>query len=70
MLKRLNELIDKLSGFLAPRKGLLPIIGILIILLNLILQFFPGIGWLVESNLFLHIGVIVAILGIMLAWAL
>ena len=70
MLKRLNELIDKLSEFLAPRKGLLPIIGILIILLNLILQFFPGIGWLVQSNLFLHIGVIVAILGIMLAWAL
>ena len=70
MLKRLNELIDKLSEFLAPRKGLLPIIGILIILLNLILQFFPGIGWLVQSNLFLHIGVIIAILGIMLAWAL
>ena len=70
MLKRINELIDLLSEFLAARKGLLPIIGMLLILLNLILQFFPGVGWLAQSNLFMHLGVIVAVLGIMLAWAL
>lgn len=69
MIAWLSRLIDKLSEFLAHRKGLLPLIGLLFIFTNLILQFvFPG--WLASSNLLLHIGLIVAILGLMLAWAL
>ena len=70
MIQRFNRALDTLSEFLAHRKGLLPILGILLILCNAILQFFPGLGWLVQSNLFLHIGVIIAILGILLSWAL
>jgi hypothetical protein len=69
MFQWLNKQLDKMSDYLAPRKGLLPIIGILFILINLVLQFLP-VGWLKETNLFLHIGLIVAILGLMLAWAL
>lgn len=68
-MRWLNTLLDKLSEFLAHRKGLLPLLGILLVLANLILQFLP-VGWLAQSNLLLHIGVIVAIFGIMLAWAL
>lgn len=68
-MRWLNTLLDKLPEFLAHRKGLLPLLGILLILANLILQFLP-VGWLAQSNLLLHIGVIVAIFGIMLAWAL
>jgi hypothetical protein len=35
------------------------------------LQFFFPFGfWLTANNLFLHLGVIVAIFGLMLAWAL
>lgn len=70
MLKKLNTLLDWFSNHLAPRKGLLPIIGMALIVINLVLQFFPGLGWLVSSNIFLHLGIIVAIFGIMLAWAL
>ncbi len=66
MSKRLNEAIDRLSDFLAARKGLLPLVGLSLILVNLVLQFFP-LGWLKESNLFLHLGVVTAILGLMLA---
>jgi hypothetical protein len=66
----MSKLLDKLSDFLAHRKGLLPLLGILLILLNLIMQLVLPPGWLVSSNLFLHIGIIVAILGLMLAWAL
>jgi len=69
MFQWMNKSLDKVSEFLAPRKGLLPIIGILLILINFILQFFP-IGWLRSSNLFLHLGAIIAIFGLMLAWAL
>jgi hypothetical protein len=69
MMKLISTLIDKISIYLAPRKGLLPLLGILLIVINLIFQFFP-LGWLRESNLFLHLGVIIALLGIMLSWVL
>jgi hypothetical protein len=65
-----NRLLDHLSDFLAHRKGLLPFLGIVLVVVNGIIQFIPGSTWVAESNLFLHIGVIVAILGFMLAWAL
>ena len=66
----LTKLITKVSDFLAHRKGLLPLIGLLFILANLLLQFLPSLGWLTTSNIFLHIGLIIAIFGLMLAWAL
>jgi hypothetical protein len=60
----ISRLLDTLSNYLAHRKGLLPIIGIVFILLNLLLAF------MVTTNLFLHLGLVIAILGLMLAWAL
>ena len=70
MGQKLNKLLDFLSETLATRKGLLLIIAILLVMVNLILQFIPGAGWLAQSNLFLHLGVIVGLLGVMVAWAL
>lgn len=69
MYQWLNRMVDHLSEYLAQRKGLLPIIGLLLIVTNLCLQF-TTTGWIQASNLFLHIGLIIAILGLMLAWAL
>jgi hypothetical protein len=66
----ISKLLDLLSEFLAHRKGLLPLIGLILILCNLTIQFILPPGWLVTSNLFLHIGLIIAIFGLMLAWAL
>ncbi|GJQ35896.1 MAG: hypothetical protein HS100_18965 [Anaerolineales bacterium] len=66
----ISKMLDFLSEYLAHRKGLLPIIGLALILLNLLLQFiFPG-SILATANLCLHLGLIVAIFGLMLAWAL
>ncbi len=70
MVLWISHLIDRLSEYFAARKGLLPILGILLILINAVFQFIPGMSFLARTNLFLHLGVIVAILGIMLAWAL
>jgi len=70
MLNRFNQLLDTLSEFLSKRKGLLPTIGALLVLLNFILGLIPGVGWFADSDLLLHLGVIVAILGFMIAWAL
>ncbi len=66
----MSKMVDWLSEFLAHRKGLLPLIGIAFITVNLLFQFVLPPGWLVSSNLFLHLGLIIAILGLMIAWAL
>ena len=69
MFRWLNRLLDKMSNHLAPRKGLLPLLGILLIIANYVVQFYDP-GWFGQSNLLLHIGLIIAIFGLMLAWAL
>lgn len=66
----ISKLLDHMSEYLAHRKGLLPLAGILLIMLNLMVQFVFPSGWLAASNLFLHIGLVIAIFGLMLAWAL
>ncbi len=70
MGQKLNEWVDQLSEFFAARKGLLLFAGIILILCNALLQFIPNIGWLASSNLLLHIGIIVALIGVLLAWTL
>ncbi|GAB4578391.1 MAG: hypothetical protein Fur0022_11260 [Anaerolineales bacterium] len=69
MLDQINRLLDRISEFLAHRKGLLPLIGVVLVALSLVFQFFPG-NWLGESDILLHLGVIIAIIGFLLAWAL
>ncbi len=66
----MSRFVDWLSEWLTRRKGLLPLAGLVLIVINLILQFVLPPGWLASSNLLLHLGVIVAILGLMIAWAL
>lgn len=70
MNRKLSHWMDKLSESLARRKGLLPMLGIGLVLLNLLLQLLPGAGWVEESDLFLHLGVVFGLLGMLLAWAL
>ena len=66
----MSKFLDRMSEFLAHRKGLLPIIGLALILINLLIQFIIPGNILATTNLFLHFGLIVAIFGLMLAWAL
>jgi hypothetical protein len=70
MIKWLSGFIDKASEYLAHRRGLLPMAGLALIVVNLIFQFILPPGVLRDSNLFLHLGLILAIFGLMLAWAL
>ena len=70
MRQKISNALDMVSEFLAKRKGLLPLAGVLLVVFNAVIQFYPGGGWLVETNLMLHIGLVLAIIGIMLAWAL
>ncbi|HNS62813.1 MAG TPA: hypothetical protein PKN11_00200 [Anaerolineaceae bacterium] len=69
MLAWFSRVLDQLSEFLAGRKGLLPLIGIILVLTNLVLKF-TITGWLVDSDLFLHLGIVIALFGFLLGWAL
>jgi hypothetical protein len=69
-MKWLSRLVDNASNYFARRKGLLPLLGIVLVIINFILPFIFGLNMITGSNLFLHLGVIIAIFGMMLAWAL
>jgi hypothetical protein len=71
MIQWFSKFLDHTSEFLARRKGLLPLIGIGLILLNfLLVSLLPTDWFIVQTNLLLHLGLIVALIGQMLAWAL
>lgn len=69
MILKFSIFIDHASEFLAARKGFLPFLGMFLIIVNFVLRL-TSTGWLVQTDLFLHLGLIVAILGLMIAWAL
>ena len=69
MSRWLNRLLDRLSEYLAPRKGLLPLIGLFLIGLDFVLQFALPV-WLGDLHLLLYAGLFTAILGLMLGQAL
>ena len=67
----MNRFVDKAAEFLAKRPGLLPLVGLGLIVLNFILQIFPGSSyWIVDANLFLHFGLVITIFGLLLIRAL
>lgn len=67
MDKFINQFVDGASEFLAKRPGLLPLVGVAFIILNFLLQIFPGSGsWFVDSNLLLHLGLILGVVGLLL----
>lgn len=66
-------MIDKLSEYLARNKAMPVFLGVLLVILNYVLQFFvnlPVVGFIGGTNLLLHLGVIVGLLGILLGDAL
>lgn len=69
MTEKFSIFLDRFSEFFAHRKGLLPAIGILLIVINFAFQLFP-IGWLTQTNCLLHLGIVLAIFGAMLSRAL
>jgi hypothetical protein len=70
MLNWFSKFLDRSSEYLAHRKGLLPLVGLLLVILNFVLNLIPGAGWFATSNILLHLGLVTAILGFLLAQAL
>lgn len=63
----INHYVDLIAKILSKKPGLMPAVGIACIVINFLLQIYPGSGnWVVDSNLFLHAGMVTAIVGILL----
>ncbi len=66
-------LLSRISNYLAHNKGLPVFLGVLLVILNYTAQFFvhmPIFGFIANTNLLLHLGVIVALVGILIGDAL
>ena len=62
----LNNLVEYVNDFLQARPGVLPLVGVAFIVLNLVLQLFRSADlWLIDSHLFLHIGLVISIIGML-----
>lgn len=65
-------LLDRLSQLLAQVRGLPILLAVALVVLNFLLQFVqvPFIALLADTNLFLHLAIVVGLLGVLLADAL
>lgn len=68
-MKKFSQLLSSLANYFANRKGLLLFISIGLVILNFVLGLFME-NWITQLNLFLHLGVVIGLLGVMFAWAL
>ena len=70
----ISKIMKQISEFVARLPGLPVIIAIGLAVLGFVLQFLPGdwpvIGWLARTDLFLYVGVIIGLLGILMGDAL
>ncbi|MBN1813170.1 MAG: hypothetical protein JXA14_15145 [Anaerolineae bacterium] len=68
------NLLKRISDFLARVPGLPIFIGALLVILNFVFRLLPDtwpvVDWLTHTDLFLHLGVIVGLIGVLLGDAL
>ena len=68
-----TRLLMRASNFLARLPGLPVLFAVGLVLLNFALQFvptYPLVRWLVHYNLFLHLGLVIGLISVLLGDAL
>ncbi len=68
-MTNISKILSKISGFFSNRKGLLIFIAIILVILNFAISLVFN-NWITQSNLLLHLGIVIGLLGILIAWAL
>jgi len=65
-----GQILDRIGAFIVRYRGLPVLVGAGLVALNFIVQFFPFLGILARYHVFLHLGIIVGFLGLLLGEAL
>ena len=68
----LSKVLDRISDYVSSHRGVPVLLGVLLVVLNYILVIIPGVqlGFVETTNLLLHLGIIVGLLGVLLGDAL
>jgi uncharacterized membrane protein len=68
----LSKVLDRTSDYVSVHRGVPVLLGVLLVVLNYLLLMIPDVqlGFVETTNLFLHLGVIVGLLGVLLGDAL
>jgi hypothetical protein len=68
----LSKILDGISDYVSAHRGVPVLIGVLLVVLNYVLLIIPGVqlGFVETTDLLLHLGVIVGLIGILLGDAL
>lgn len=64
------ERLNRFTSWLATQRGVPIMLGIFFVVLNFVVQFIPGLGWLADIDLFLHLGIVLGLVGILVAIAI
>ena len=66
-------MLDRISDYLAHNKAMPVLLGVLLVILNYAAQFFahtPILGFMAQTNLLLHLGIVVGLIGILVGDAM
>jgi hypothetical protein len=66
----LADFATAVANSLAERRGVPLMLAFVLVMLNFLAQFIPALGWFAEYDVLLHLGVLLAIAGVLLASAL
>jgi ABC-type amino acid transport system permease subunit len=68
----LSKILDSISDYVSVHRGVPVLLGVLLVVLNYVLLIIPGVqlGFVEATNLLLHVGVIVGLIGVLLGDAL
>lgn len=67
-----SRLLDRISDYIATHRGMPILLAVLLVVLNYVLRVIPDtqLGFVESTDLLLHLGVIIGLLGVLLGDAL
>ena len=70
-----SRLLDRISDYIAAHRGMPILLAVLLVVLNYVLRVIPGtqfgfFGFVASTDLLLHLGVLIGLLGVLLGDAL
>lgn len=70
--RSISKLLDRISDYIAAHRGMPVILALGLVVLNYLLRVIPGeqLGFVESTDLLLHLGVLIGLLGMLLGEAL